>query len=84
MSQSLSFTPVHVWESASVQRTIIDVRGAARFLIEGWPGDDTPLAKEARELCLAAMEDKATADDVREALIRAAKAANIYAGRRDD
>jgi hypothetical protein len=76
---SLTFAPVHVWETASRKRTITTVNAAARILIERWPGDDTPLARKAREMCVAAMEGKATAADVREALIKAAKAANIYA-----
>ena len=79
MTPTLSFTPVHLWETLKLKRTIADVPAAARFLLEKWPGGDTPLTEEARGLCLAAMEGRATVDEVREALIEAAKAANVFA-----
>ena len=58
-------------------RVIRTVADAAETLIYAWPSDDGEEYVEAVRICLDALYDVVPAQDVRAALIRAAKEENI-------
>lgn len=58
-------------------RTISTVREAAETLMERWPSHEGAAFEDALQACLKVMEGGGTPEAVREALIRAAREADI-------
>lgn len=73
--------PVSVWETHSTKRTLGDVEGAARFLLERWPEEfaETPLHRGARQVALDALAGHVPVDAFRMAFVAAAEEAGILA-----
>ncbi|MDR6954100.1 hypothetical protein J2X65_003468 [Ancylobacter sp. 3268] len=72
--------PVFIWETDSTKRTLADVEGAARFLLERWPAPiDTDLHRAARQAALDAMNGVIFVADFRAAFVAAAEEAGILA-----
>jgi hypothetical protein len=63
-------------------RNVVSVDQAADFLAHSWPPKRGPSYFAARVACLDALEYAASADDVRDAFIKAAKESEIYIGER--
>ncbi|KKX25312.1 DUF982 domain-containing protein [Rhizobium sp. LC145] len=63
----------------SIGRYIVvhSVEEAAEALLTGWPTDDGEAYFEAVKVCFDGRHDRATPEDVRRALIRAAFEANV-------
>ena len=71
--------PVTVWEGTSVRQTLIDVEGAANFLLLKWPKafSETQLHRDARVAAMEALGHDGTAGAFREAFMAAAAEAGI-------
>jgi hypothetical protein len=71
--------PVTVLEGVSTRRTLSDVEGAARWIMDNWPMDTRSLSVGAQEACLHAFATYSERDveAAREAIVEAAKAADI-------
>ncbi|MBF9233970.1 DUF982 domain-containing protein [Microvirga alba] len=71
--------PVKLWLKADKAWAVTRVALAAEILLFDWPKEARGTAKHraAREACLACLEGKGTAEQVRSALEAAAKEAGI-------
>jgi Protein of unknown function (DUF982) len=61
-------------------RNISSVDEAAKSLLNDWPIKRSRKFTAARQACLDALENKATATEARDAFIEAAREADIYIG----
>lgn len=68
--------PIYLWDGY-VSRGLVDVEGAARFLVNRWPEVKGSAYREAALACREAMSGTGSAEDAREALIAAAESAGI-------
>lgn len=77
----IPIAPVHVWEGASIRRTLTDIEGAANFLLIKWPANmmDTDAHRTAQVAALDALGGHATAEEFRRAFASAAAEAGILA-----
>lgn len=57
---------------------VTSVEQAAKFLAHEWPANSGPAHAAARIACLDAMEYAVSANEAREAFVKAAKEADIY------
>ncbi|MBS7536737.1 DUF982 domain-containing protein [Ancylobacter sonchi] len=72
--------PVSVWETHSTKRTLGDVEGAARFLLERWPvGQYTEFHQAARQAAWDVLTGATTIEAFRATFIAAAEEAGILA-----
>ena len=73
--------PVFVWETDSSRRTLADVEGAARFLLERWPDgyEESPHHRAARQAALDALNGNVPAAVFRLAFVAAADEAGVLA-----
>lgn len=78
---AMLITPITVWEDGSTRRTIGDVEGAARFLMESWPEafSNTSLHVSARRVALDALAHHVPVEAFRLAFAAAAEEAGILA-----
>ena len=74
-----AIAPVSVWETISRSRTLTDVEGASRWLLDRWPaGTAKPKSyPKALRACLAALDGSSTVESARAALIEVADEAGI-------
>jgi len=77
-----NMAPVSVWETLSRSRTLTDVEGAARRLLDRWPsGTPKPTSyPEALRACLGALSGSSSVEGARYALIKAADDAGSSIG----
>ncbi|TCK28191.1 uncharacterized protein DUF982 [Ancylobacter aquaticus] len=75
----IPISSVHVWEGASVRRTLTDVEGAANFLLIKWPSGmmDTPAHRAAQVAALDVLGGHRSPEEFRRALTVAAGEAGI-------
>ncbi|HTJ02844.1 MAG TPA: DUF982 domain-containing protein [Methylovirgula sp.] len=74
----ISIVPVTVREFNGSRRVLTSLEGAARFLMQGWPGErDRPTYAVALKACLAALEGAGAVEEARDAIVEAASAAGI-------
>ncbi|MDR6953765.1 hypothetical protein J2X65_003128 [Ancylobacter sp. 3268] len=73
--------PVSLWETDSTKRTLADVEGAARFLLERWPEgfEESAQHRAARQAALDALNGHVPVAAFRLALIAAAGEAGLLA-----
>jgi hypothetical protein len=75
-----SIEPVSIWETNGTKRTLTSLEGAARFLMDGWPGErNRPTYVAAVKAVLAPLVGVGAVEHARNALVEAASAAGILA-----
>ncbi|MET3649062.1 DUF982 domain-containing protein [Phyllobacterium ifriqiyense] len=74
------FRPVKI-QSESGPRTFGTLEEATEYLLMNWPAYQSPTLDHARQICLDAINNKASRHKARAAFVAAAKEAGIHIGR---